>query len=66
MEKIRLENGEVLACNIISTKIQEVQNILAQAQEASKAMIGLLEIKYNATYDPATGHFNTKEPVEEN
>jgi len=59
---IKLTKEEVLAINIINAKSQELQGLLVQSQEAAKAVIVLLELKYNATYDQTKGQFNSKEP----
>jgi len=57
---IELTPDEVNAFNIISQQAVSLQNQLTQTQAAQRAMVSLLEIKYNATFNDKTGQLEPK------
>lgn len=61
---IEITKDEVNAFNIISAQSQNAKTQLDVAQSAQKAMISLLEIKYDAVFDDKTGQFTPKKEVE--
>ena len=58
---IELTPDEVNAFNIIAAQANNAKVQLDSAMSAQKAMISLLEIKYNAVLDEKTGQFIPKE-----
>jgi len=64
---IKLTEGEVIALNTMGENIQNAQAVLGRLNVAQQAQIKLLEIKYNAEFNPTTGKLEPKreEKVEE-
>ena len=62
---IELTPDEVNAFNIIGAKASTAKGELDSAMSAQKAMISLLEIKYNAVLDKETGKFIPTEAKKE-
>ena len=58
---INLTQDEVNAFNIIAAQANNAKVQLDSALSAQKAMISLLEIKYDAVLDKETGQFIPKE-----
>jgi len=58
----QLTQGELWAFNILNNQVQNVQAELQRGVSAREAFIKLLEVKYKAKFDPATG---TLEPKKE-
>jgi len=57
---VEMTQGEVTAFNIVARQIASLRGQFKQAMEAQKAMIALLEVKHNATFDAETGQFEPK------
>ena len=57
---IELSQAEMDAINIIAMQAQSLQAKLNQATGAQQALIALLEKKYKAVFDPASGQFRKK------
>ena len=62
---IELTPDEVNAFNIIGAQANNAKVQLDSAMSAQRAMISLLEIKYDAVLDEKTGTFNLKEKPKE-
>ena len=58
---IRLTQEELWAFNILNGTVANQQAEVNRSIAARQAFIGALEIKYNATFDPASGQFKPKE-----
>ena len=57
---IQLTQEEVWAFNILEGSAKNAQAELQRMIAARDSYIGLLEGKYNATFDPKTGQFELK------
>lgn len=58
---IKLDDAEVWAFNVLNNSVANAQAELNRAIAARGAYITLLENKYDATFDQATGQLNPKE-----
>lgn len=58
---IQLTQEEIWAFNILNKGVENVQAELGRTISAKDAFIKLLEKKYKAEFDPATGTLNKKE-----
>lgn len=58
---ITLKHEEVYAFNILEGSAKNTQAELQRVIAARDSYISLLELKYNATFDPKTGQLNPKE-----
>lgn len=61
---IKLDDAEVWAFNVLNSSVNNTKAELDRAIAARDAYIRLLESKYDAVFDQATGQLNPKEKVE--
>jgi len=52
---IKITDGEVFVLRLVETAIQNAQAELGRLNLAKESQIALLEIKYQAKFNPATG-----------
>lgn len=57
---IQLTDGEIYTLRVLDTAIQNTQVEIGRLREAKQSQIALLEIKYNARFDSATGQLEPK------
>jgi len=62
---IQITPDELNAVNILGAQAQQIQSQLQQVQAAQLSIINLLELKYDAVFDPTTGKFNPKDKSSE-
>ena len=57
---IQITSDEVLAFNVQNNAVLNAQAELQRAISAKNALLALLEVKYNAKFNPATGQLEEK------
>lgn len=58
---VKVTQGEIWALNVLTTTTQNAQEELQRTTAARNSFVELLELKYNAKLNPATGQLEEKE-----
>jgi len=60
---IQISQEELWGFNVLDGQVRNIMTETQRLQAARDAYIKLLELKYNATFDPKTGTFEEKDMV---